>query len=267
MEHAPLPVVRDILAMIIPGLIVLVVTLFTAELGYRIGRKLKASTDEAMRSEINTIQAGTLSLLALLLGFSFSIGANAYEGRRLVITNEAAIIAKAYKSAELLPEPAGSEIRGLLAQYTDTRLDLFYQGVLGEADVQDKLRESERLQQAIWARAKAAGNQAPRSVPVGLALQAMNNLDELNPQRSMALTQTVPVAMMIALAVTAAVAMGWVGVGIGLGPRRNLAMSVILSVLFALIVAFIIDLDQPRHGIIRATQEPLLELRESFKGS
>jgi hypothetical protein len=250
--------------MIIPGLLVLVVTLFTAELGYRIGRRLKVTADEAMRSEINTIQAGTLSLLALLLGFSFSIGANAYEKRRQVVTDEAAIIARAYARTELLPDPVGSEIRGLLVQYTDTRMDLFYQGVLGEAEVRHKLRESERLQETIWARAKATGNQAPESVPVGLALEALSSLDELNARRSMALTQTVPLAMMVALAVTAAVAMGWVGVGIGLGPRRNLAMSVILSVLFGLIVAFIIDLDQPRHGIVRSNQNPLIELRESF---
>jgi hypothetical protein len=59
--------------------------------------------------------------------------------------------------------------------------------------------------------------------------------------------------------------MGWVGVGIGLGPRRNLAMSLILSVLFGLIVAFIIDMDQPRNGFIRSSQEPLRELYESLK--
>jgi hypothetical protein len=42
-------------------------------------------------------------------------------------------------------------------------------------------------------------------------------------------------------------------------------MSVILSVLFGLIIAFIIDLDQPRTGVVRSNQEPLLELRESFE--
>ncbi len=260
-----MPLLRDIVAMVIPGLLVLVVTLFTAELGYRIGRRLKATADEAMRSEINTIQAGTLSLLALLLGFSFSIGANAYENRRQVITHEAAMIAKAYNRSKLLPEPTGSEVRRLLVQYTDARMDLFYRGVLGEPEVQDKLRESERLQETIWSRAKVTGSQAPESVPVGLALEALSSLDELSANRSLALTQTVPLAMMIALAVTAAVAMGWVGVGLGLGPRRNQAMSLILSVLFALIIAFIIDLDQPRHGIVRSTQNPLIELRESFK--
>jgi len=260
-----MPVVRDIIAMIFPGLLVLVVTLFTAELGFRIGRRLKASADEAMRTEINTIQAGTLSLLALLLGFSFSIGADAYEGRRRVITDEAAAIARAYEHAALLPEPEAAEIRTLLLEYTDTRLDLFYQGVLGDAEVQKKLGESERLQRAIWAHASPIGKRDPRSIPVGLALDALGGLAELNAQRSMAMTQTVPLAMVVSLAVTAAVAMGWVGVGIGLGPRRNLAMSLILSILFGLIVAFIIDLDQPRNGFIRSSQEPLHELHEALK--
>jgi hypothetical protein len=92
---------RDVVAMVIPRLLALVVTLFSAQLGYRIGRRIKLTADDAMRSEINTIRAGTLSLLALLLGFSFSIGANAYENRRQVVTDEAAVIAKAYARTEL----------------------------------------------------------------------------------------------------------------------------------------------------------------------
>jgi hypothetical protein len=205
-----MPAARDIVAMIIPGLLVLVVTLFTAEFGYRIGRRLKATADEPMRTEINTIQAGTLSLLALLLGFSFSIGADAYESRRRVITEEAAAIARAYERAKLLPEPASSEIRKLLVQYTDTRLDLFYQGVLGEPQVQENLSESLRLQEAMWARAAPIGRQDPRSIPVGLALDGLSGLAELNAHRSMAMTQTVPLAMLVSLALTAAVAM-WDG--------------------------------------------------------
>ena len=56
-----------------------------------------------------------------------------------------------------------------------------------------------------------------------------------------------------------------VGCGIGLGPRRNLAMSLVLSMSFGFIIAIIIDLDQPRHGIIRASQTALTELRETLR--
>ena len=73
----------------------------------------------------------------------------------------------------------------------------------------------------------------------------------------MALGQVVPPAMMIALVLAATVAMGWmgwIGCGIGLGPRRNVAMPVVLSILFGFLIAIVIDLDQPRHDIIRASE-------------
>ena len=132
-----------------------VLLLAASEIGYRIGRRLKAGADDAMRSEIYTLQAATLALLALLLGFSFSLGASAYENRRRVILNETLVIAKAHQRADLLPEPTRSEVRELLIQYIDTRLDLFYQGAFREHVVRARLRESQRLQHEIWERAVA----------------------------------------------------------------------------------------------------------------
>ncbi len=255
----------DLAATALPGLVVLVVGLAACELGFRIGCRLKLGADEAVRTEINTLQAGTLSLLALLLGFSFSIGAHAYETRRTVILKEAVVLADAYQRALLLPEPTASEIRRLLVQYVDVRQHLFYQGVRGEPRVREQLEESDRLQAAMWERARVVGKADPESVPVGMALEALAKVGVLNERRGLALRQTVPVAMVVALIVTAAVAMGWVGVGIGLGPRRNFGMSVVLSLLFGLIIAFIVDMDQPRHGFVRSDQEPLIQLQERLK--
>jgi len=258
-------VLSDILVTCIPGVVMVALSLAASEIGYRIGRRLKAGADDAMRSEIYTLQAATLALLALLLGFSFSLGASAYENRRRVILNEASVIAKAHKRADLLPEPTRSEVRALLLQYIDTRLDLFYQGAFREHVVRAKLRESQRLQHEIWERAVTVAKQEPQSMPVGLAIEALSDMGDLNTQRVAALGQVMPPAMMIALALAATVAMGWVGCGIGLGRRRNVAMPVVLSILFGFLIAIVIDLDQPRHGIIRASQRALTNLQETLR--
>ena len=140
-------VLSDILVTCIyPGVVMVALSLAASEIGYRIGRRLKAGADNAMRWEIYTLQAATLALLALLLGFSFSLGASAFENRRRVILNEASVIAKAHKRADLLPEPTRSEVHELLIQYIDTRLGLFYQGAFRERVVRAKLHESQRLQ-------------------------------------------------------------------------------------------------------------------------
>ena len=125
-------VLSDILATCLPGVVLVALSLVAAEIGYRIGRRLKAGADDAMRSEIYTLQSAMLALLALLLGFSFAMGASAYENRLRVILDETLVIAKAHKRADLLPEPTRSEVRERLIHYIDTRLDLFYQGAAGE---------------------------------------------------------------------------------------------------------------------------------------
>ena len=116
-------VLSDILATCLPGVVLVALSLAAAEIGYRIGRCLKAGADDAMRSEIYTLQSATLALLALLLGFSFAMGASAYENRRRVILDETLVIAKAHKRADLLPEPTRSEVRERLIHYIDARLD------------------------------------------------------------------------------------------------------------------------------------------------
>jgi hypothetical protein len=88
-----------------------------------------------------------------------------------------------------------------LVRYTDTRLHLFYQGLLGEPQAGEKLRESEQLEATIRSRVAAASNQNPSSVPVGQALEALSGLSDLNAKRRMAMTKTVPTAMMIALVI------------------------------------------------------------------
>ena len=258
-------VLSDILATCVPGVVLVALSLVATEIGYRIGRRFKAGADDAMRSEIYTLQSATLALLALLLGFSFAMGASAYENRRRVILDEALVIAKAHKRADLLPEPTHSEVRERLPRYIDTRLDLFYQGAAGEHGVRAKLHESQRLQYEIWERAVAVAKQEPQSVPVGLAIEALSDMGDLNTRRVAAFGQVVPPAMKIALALAATVAMGWVGCGIGLGPRRNVVMPVVLSILFGFLIAIVIDLDQPHHGIIRASQQALTILQETLR--
>jgi hypothetical protein len=258
-------VLSDILATCLPGVALVALSLAAAEIGYRIGRRLKAGADDAMRSEVYTLQTATLALLALLLGFSFAMGASAYENRRRVILDETLVIAKAHKHPDRLPERIRSEVRERLIHYIDTRLDLFYQGASGEHRVRAKLHESQRLQHEIWERAVAVTKQEPQSIPVGRAIEALSAMGDLNTRRVAALGQVIPPAMKIALALVVTVAMGWVSCGIGLGPRRNVAMPVILSLLFGFLIAIVIDLDQPRHGIMRASQRALTTLQETLR--
>jgi hypothetical protein len=258
---------HDIFVVLLPGLLVLAALLASSEVGYRIGRKLAPIANDAFCAEMNTIQTGTLSLLALLLGFSFAIGAQSYQERRQLIAHEAMVIARAHHVADLLPAPAASETKTLLSRYLDARIDLFYQGRSGEPRVRAQRHDARILQDRIWSLAAPLGRQNPRSQSLSLALDGLSRLSELDAERTMAMSPTVPFAMLVAVGVSAVVAMGWVGcgMGLGLGHRRNHTVLVALSLLFAVIFGFIVDLDEPRTGFVRSNQEPLVELRETMR--
>ena len=51
-----------------------------------------------------------------------------------------------------------------------------------------------------------------------------------------------------------------VGYGFGVHGRRNIFSMCVLAASIALVLAVIIDLDRPRSGFIRGSQQPMIDL-------
>ena len=90
---------------------------------FLVGRKrqLEATT----RDDFGIILAATLTLLALIIGFSFSMALSRYDLRKINEANEASAIGTEYARADLLPAADAAKIRALLLRYLDQRI-LFY---------------------------------------------------------------------------------------------------------------------------------------------
>ena len=67
----------------------------------------------------------TLTLLALIIGFTFSMALNRYDQRKIYEEEEANAIGTEYLRAELLPAADAAKVRTLLLNYLDQRV-LFY---------------------------------------------------------------------------------------------------------------------------------------------
>ena len=59
------------------------------EAGFRLGWRARARVSEDSKSEITTIQAAMLGLLALILGFTFAMAMSRFESRKEVVLDEA----------------------------------------------------------------------------------------------------------------------------------------------------------------------------------
>src|SRR5437762_2013836 len=75
-----------------------------------------------MREDFNVIQAATLTLLGLIIGFTFSMALNRYDQRKNLEEEEANAIGTAYLRVDLLPAADSARLRGVLKQYAAERV-------------------------------------------------------------------------------------------------------------------------------------------------
>src|SRR6478735_7826890 len=77
------------------------------------------------RHDFATVQTATLTLLALITGFSFSMAVSRYDQRKALEEAEANAIGTEYLRADLLPAADGEKVREALKRYLDLRIRFY----------------------------------------------------------------------------------------------------------------------------------------------
>ena len=77
---------------------------------------------EDSRAQFDTVLAATLTLLGLLIGFSFSMALGRYEQRKNYEEAEANAIGTEYLRVDFLPAADAAAVRLLLKNYVDQRI-------------------------------------------------------------------------------------------------------------------------------------------------
>jgi hypothetical protein len=233
------------------------------ETGFRLGRRSRPGVNADSRSEISTLQGALLGLLALLLGFTFAMAMSRFETRKQLVLEESNAIGTTFLRAQLLPEPPRQEISNLLRQYVDVRL-AFYEANIDPQKLRQANDRTEQLHKQLWSLTAALGAKDPRAVTTGLFLQSLNEVIDLHAKRITAMENHVPEIILVLLYFVALTVTGLMGYGSGLGGRRNFLVTLMASILIAAVILVIIDLDRPRRGLIRISQQRLVELRDSL---
>jgi hypothetical protein len=244
-------------------LVVLATLLGASEFGFRFGRRSCAKTDQDMKSWITTVAASVLGMLGLLLAFTMSMAVTRYDARRLLVLDEANAIGTSFWRAQLAPAPEGPEIANLLREYTELRIQ-FTTTRPNDKRFQESRERSGQLQTELWSRAAAFAQKDPRSVTAGLLLQTLNQTFDLEEARWIAFHAHVPESVIWVDWVVALLASALLGHSLGLAGRRNFFHLGMLAVCITLVMAVIVDLDDPRRGLIRVSQRPLLDVQQQM---
>jgi hypothetical protein len=238
-------------------LLTLVALLLAAWLGSWLCRRL--SFDEKHRDDFSLILTATLTLLGLLIGFSFSMAANRYDMRKNLEEAEANAIGTEYLRADLLPVADRDKVRGLLKRYLDLRVH-YYKAAPDE--VAKINADTARLQAELWSAVVGPATRQPEPV-IALAVAGMNDVLNAQGYTQAAWWNHVPLSAMVLMGTIAFMCNVLIGYGARGAPRHS-RLLLILPLFVALAFALVFDIDTPRLGLIKVVPQNLHALQESL---
>jgi hypothetical protein len=204
--------------------------------------------------------ASILALVALVLGFTFSLAASRFDARRLAVLEEANAIGTAYLRARLLPEPQRTKISNLLREYVEVRVHATEKGQTPQA-----LKRSEELHNRLWAQAAAAAEADSHSIVTGVFIQSLNNVIDLHATRVfVGMHSRIPLVIWIGLFGLAMLGMAAVGYQCALSATRRSPAMLALILAFSVVLLLIADLDRGQEGWLRVSQQALIDLQKSM---
>jgi len=230
---------------------------FADWLGARL-RVRRKSIGEEERPDFDVVLGAALTLLGLVIGFSFSMAINRFELRGDYEEAEANAIETAYLRAELVPQEDSARIRDLLRQYTDLRIQFY---VNGHRATERIAAETAQVQHGLWAAVSKPAQAQPTAV-AALAVASVNDVIKSEGATREVWEDRIPVA---AWALMFGIALGC-NVLYGYGSRRtDWKLSIVLPLVVAVSLAFIADMNSPRGGFIHTQPKNLERLQGTLQ--
>jgi hypothetical protein len=236
------------------------IILLAVEGGQRLGKYRRQQPEHELDAPVSVMVGATLGLLAFMLAFTFGLAASRFDIRRGFVVDDANAIGTTYLRAGLLSEPYRTEVRNLLREYVDVRLEL-----VRPEKAEEAMHRSDELHARLWSQAVAVGEKNPGSIVAGLFIGSLNEVIDLHAKRvNLGLRTRVPGTIWAALYFITILSMGAVGYQAGLtGSRRSLA-DLALVLAFSAVMMLIADLDNPLEGWLTVSQQAMIDLRDSM---
>ena len=212
-----------------------------------------------VQAEFSTILPAALTLLGLIVGFTFSMAVSRYDQRKNYEEAEANAIGTEYARADLLPAADAARVRQLLIKYTAQRL-VFYQ-TRDDALLRQVDADTATLQNSLWSAVTGPALAQPTPV-TALVVSGMNDVLNSQGYTQAAWWNRVPAGAWLL--------MGFVAVTcnflLGYSERHTLRTTLLVFPLIVTIpFVLIADIDSPRGGIIHVAPQNLIALFQSLR--
>lgn len=221
-------------------------------------RKRSKSAEEINRNDAGVVLGGTLTLLGLIIGFSFSMAINRYDLRKDGEKAEANAVAVLYMRSDLLPPADAAKVHDLLKKYLDQRIQFYStrnRGKLAQVG-----NDTAQTQNELWSSIQTALGPLPPQLEC-LFVSSMNDVVVSRLSTEAVWSNRIPVAAWVLIAVTS------VGCNFLIGLRAQKTdwlVYLIMPIAVSISLLLISDLDSPRGGAIRVSPHNLISVAQSL---
>jgi hypothetical protein len=219
--------------------------------------------DEQSRSDFTSVAGAILTLLGLIIGFTFSMAVSRYDLRKTYEEAEANAIGTEFVRTELLPGADGGRIRVLLTRYVDLRIKNYEAS--DEAEISGLKDQTGQLQDQLWSATRSAAATQPSPL-TALAVAGMNDVLNSQGYTQAAWWNRIPRSawwLMAAIAIIGCMLVGYGAQSFEAEAYFIWVLPVVISISFFLIA----DIDSPRNGLVRVNPQNLIDVAQSMHAS
>lgn len=215
---------------------------------------------DLQRVPVGSITGAAFALLAFLLAFTFQIAASRFDARKKLLLDEVTNIRSAYLRAEFLMEPFITNMRKLLVEYVDIRVEL----ATDISKLDFARSRSKQILDNLWTETAKLTLTTLSPAIFSLFATSVNNLvDNFNQRITLSFEYRIPPIVFWSLFFVNFFCMLLLGFQFGLSGKGNLMILLLLALTFSTVMFLILILDNPR--LSRLNQKPLLTLRDQLK--
>ena len=239
-----------------------ILTVFLMWIAIRFGQFFgsRKPMNEDERKGLDVITNACLTLLGLIIGFSFAMAVSRYDLRKGYEEEEANAIGTEYVRAGLLPADTASQVRVLLKQYLDQRM--VWYTTRDWSQIVEIDRHTAKLQDQMWTLVQNAAI-PQQTATMTLVLSGMNDVLNRQGYTQAAWWNRIPRGAWLLMIGIALCGCGLVGFGV---PWKRPIFGLVLPCIIAIAFFLIADIDSPRRGIIRVPPQNLISLADSLRG-
>ena len=212
--------------------------------------------------DLGAVEGSMLGVMALLLGFTFSIAISKFESRRQITVDEANEIGTAILRCDMYPDSVRNPLRADFKEYIETRIAYYAVGD-DEEKIKQEIKKAGEISDRIWKRVARQAQNRDNVAITAQMIPAVNDMIDIVTTRDASRISRVPRLVLLVLLGLVLISAFVLGSDYN-GKKRNRILILGYAMAMTITLTLIVELDRPREGLINlnAIEQKMIDLRE-----